>query len=187
MLKLALSDAREHYRNYLVYFLGPPYMTAEFHSLRREENGTQVRLVSLRPRSARNLADAWEGKALAELENGSKESSAFEFQAMSRLRYLGPAVTSPQCQSCHPAGERPNSVRGGISVSVPLQRYVAFARAHTWSLLPKFAALWALGLAGVGFATRNLGKWMVHEKQAQDALRESETRLSKVVAAGLSG
>jgi PAS domain S-box-containing protein len=188
MISLALTEARGLYNSHLE-FLSPEYMTRQNHILQRDkENGAHEHLIGLVPDRPRNAPDSWELAGLRLLQQGNKEVNLFDYGNPPRLRYLGPVVMRGECQACHRSKDyRIGSIYGGVSVTVPLQPFMDEAQQHSRSLIPKFAFLWCLGLLGIGIAIRNLGKRVAQEKQAQDALRVSEERLSNVVDAAQDG
>ena len=68
---------------------------------------------------------------------------------------MQPLVTVPTCLRCHEeAGRKPGTVRGGISVTVPMSRFVS-AGASLRLGLAHFA-LWLAGMTGLIFGARNL-------------------------------
>jgi hypothetical protein len=83
---------------------------------------------------------------------------------------MRPLITVPACLRCHEeAGHKPGEIRGGISVTVPMSRFVnpgtdlRLGMAHL--------ALWFVGMTGLTFGARNLQRHM-RARQRAEAERE---------------
>jgi hypothetical protein len=81
-----------------------------------------------------------------------------------------PLVTVPACLRCHEEADRkPGAIRGGISVTVPMSRFVnpgadlRLGMAHL--------ALWGVGITGLIFGVRDL-RGHIRARQRAEAERE---------------
>ncbi len=109
--------------------INPEYMTRELSKLLEKENGIKIHITSLKLLSPTNQADAWEEKALAKFERGSKEEMGLVGSHQSAtFRYMAPLKTESTCLTCHAKqGHKVGDVRGGLSVSfsyVPFQKAI---------------------------------------------------------------
>jgi len=161
-----------------VYTLvNPAYMTRMLHELGAKEFGLRGHITSLRPIRPENAADAWEQKALQRFETGAREYWEEETSATRpQLRYMGALITVEGCLRCHASqGYRVGDVRGGISVTVPLDQGLGLIGGmQNPTILLGTGLLWLLGLGVILMAGRwNLG--LLQDRQrAQEALRESQ-------------
>ena len=127
--------------------INPAYMTRQIHELSNKQYGTKGHITSLNPINPINKADAWEEKALKSFEKGIKEVCSVEITGdTSYLRYMKPMITEKGCLKCHEfQGYKVGDIRGGISVSVSMENYLATARVNK-----KNALFLHLGIFGVG-------------------------------------
>lgn len=139
--------------------VNPAYMTRMVHEIGSSEYGLQGHITSLRPIRPENAADPWERKALEWFERGSREFSEVVQQDGRRvLRYMGAFQVEQSCLPCHAQqGYRVGQVRGGISVTVPMETGPVFAGlSHRAMSALIVAALWILGGTGIAAWTRRL-------------------------------
>ncbi|MDI6901380.1 MAG: diguanylate cyclase [Anaerosomatales bacterium] len=108
----------------------PAAMTREVSEIVDARDGVSFRLVSERPLNPGNAPDAWEREALAAFEEGAEEHSALADGDALAFRYMRPLATEQACLTCHAGqGYSVGDVRGGLSVTVPIEPYMAgFAR-----------------------------------------------------------
>ena len=125
----------------------------------------------MRPFNAANRADDWERRALEAFEQGRKEVYSVEtVQGERSLRLMQPLVTVPTCLRCHEeTGRKPGTIRGGISVTVPMSRF-ASAGTNLRLGLAHFA-LWLVGMTALVFGARNL-RGHLQARQRAEAERE---------------
>ena len=79
-------------------------------------------LIHFRPETA---PDAWETKQLQAFEKGQTRSQEIiDENGTTYLRYMQPLITQESCLKCHAfQGYKVGDVRGGVSISVPLESY----------------------------------------------------------------
>ena len=151
--------------------LNPAVVSRELLEQQESQTGIRGHLTSLRPLRAANRPDDWERQALQEFEKGRKEVSSLEtVQGKRFFRMMYPLVTVPACLRCHEEADRkPGAIRGGISVTVPMSRFVnpgadlRLGMAHL--------ALWGLGITGLIFGVRDL-RGHIRARQRAEAERE---------------
>ncbi len=103
--------------------VNPAYMTRLVFELGEREYGMLSHITSLKPIRPKNKADPWETKALKAFEQGVKEvSSLATLKGKPYLRLMKPLITEKPCLRCHARqGYEEGDIRGGISVSIPLE------------------------------------------------------------------
>jgi PAS domain S-box-containing protein len=97
-------------------------------------------------------------------------------------------IAEQDCLKCHDfQGYRVGDIRGGVSVSVPMNAYMEARRQEILSHGISFGILWTLGLIGIGFATYVLKRGIRARDEAEESLRISEKRYSTLVDSSLTG
>ena len=110
-----------------------------------------------------NTPDEWQKKVLDEFDNGVKEVIAeTKINGDPYLRYMKPMVMKEGCVKCHGhLGFKVGDIRGGVSVSIPLNPFMEAATATSNSIKNSHTFVWFLGCIGiVGFfwSSRNREK-----------------------------
>ncbi len=127
--------------------VNPAYMTRQVHELGLEQYGSRGHITSLKPVRPANAADEWETKALRAFEQGAKEvSSIVKFDNQKYMRLMRPMITEQNCLKCHAEqGYKVGELRGGISVSVPMEPIQAITMGHILTLTMSFCVMAAGG------------------------------------------
>lgn len=156
--------------------LNSSYMNRQVQEMMREQ-GTPVRshISSLKPINPVNSPDSWETGALQQFEQGAKEVAGVEARedGSRYYRFMKPMVTEQACLKCHDhQGYKVGDIRGGISVTVPIDEALAQVEAEEQRLIAGHGLVWLLGLAGM----------FVYGRQQRKAIlavagREAEVRL----------
>jgi hypothetical protein len=151
--------------------LNPVVVSRQVFELQEQQTGIRGHVTSLRPLRAANSPDDWERRALEEFEKGRQEVRSTEkVQGETCFRMMRPLVTVSACLRCHEeAGRKPGEIRGGISVTVPMNRFVSPGTNLQLGLA--HLALWLLGMTGLIFGARNL---QAHLQARQRAEAERE-------------
>lgn len=107
--------------------INPAYLTRLVFETINIKAGSLVidRITSLKPFNPSNAPDEWEKKALFEFNKGTKEiSGIFSINDKPFFRLMRPFIAEKGCLSCHGVqGYKEGDIRGGISVSIPLESY----------------------------------------------------------------
>lgn len=165
--------------------INPAYMTRQVLELARERNTILGHITSLKPLRPENKADAWETAALQSFEQGTTEYSAITLIDGQRyFRLMRPLYVDAACLKCHAQqGYREGEVRGGLSVAVPVYKLLEEQSDFT-GLVLTHAAMWLLGMAGIGIAALHLVRQARYLVESNTALehevmtrREAEARL----------
>ena len=131
--------------------VNPAYMTRLVHESSSRLYGVRGHLTSLNPIRPENKPDTWEASALKEIEKGIDEVTvpAVEIDGKMYLRQIRSFVTEKTCLKCHASqGYSEGDIRGGISVSVPLDGYYAIYRADRDQTLLSYSIIWVIGVCG---------------------------------------
>jgi len=156
-LKVSDRDVMTPLRKPLT-LINPAYMTRQVHELAEEKYGVRGHITSLNPIRPDNAPDPWETEALRAFERGKTEDSSVEkMEGEGYMRLMRPLITEKGCLKCHAAqGYQEGDIRGGISVSVPLEPLWAISRMHVLTLVLGHVLLWLMGLAGIVLGTKRL-------------------------------
>jgi signal transduction histidine kinase/CheY-like chemotaxis protein len=161
--------------------VNPAYMTRQVFTMASLQKGTQGHITSLNPIRPENKADAWESLALKKFESGDSEYSGIELiNDVPHLRFMKFLKVENGCLKCHGnQGYKLGDIRGGISVSVPLEQYYIVAAMHTSTLITNhllvYFALMILGTLGFLRILREMKKRI----KMQSTLIEHEVILKK--------
>jgi diguanylate cyclase (GGDEF)-like protein/PAS domain S-box-containing protein len=145
--------------------MNPAYMLREMMADFGELYGIKGRIVGIVYLNPNNEADEWEASAIRRFSTGEIDElvDVSPIDGQPYMRLISPMIMQESCQKCHGHLGFPNgSVRGAVSVSVPLASYSrAEMKAHV-TIAGTHGGIWLLGLAGIGFggrrAARHLGE-----------------------------
>lgn len=126
--------------------INPVYMTRQVLTIAKGRPGVIGHVTSLKPLRPLNAADEWEAEALKKFESGLTEYSSIEKIAdREYLRFMSPMKTDKDCLGCHGhQGYKVGDVRGGISVSVPMEKYNVIATSRINSLIVTHVIIYLL-------------------------------------------
>ena len=150
--------------------LNPAYMTRQIYELAQKSGLPRGHLTSLKPLRPQNAPDPWEKKALEAFEHGKEEvSEVVSIDGQPSMRLMRPFRIDPSCLTCHEEqGYKVGDIRGGISVSVPMNP-IMDKGLHTWSLVLGHVVLWMLGVVGIVLAGRQISASTAEAMAAQEA------------------
>jgi PAS domain S-box-containing protein len=155
------------------------YMTRQVHSIAESQYGIKGHITSLRPIRPENKADVWETKALKLFEKGDEEFSSIEkMDGKEYLRYMHLMKVENNCLKCHSnQGYKLGDIRGGISVSVPLDKYDQIALSHSKTLIVTYLLIYFLLITLSIFAYKRFLKEMIKRNLIQQKVIEREAAL----------
>jgi PAS domain S-box-containing protein len=159
--------------------MNPAYMVRQMGGLFSELYGVIGHITSLKPLRPENAPDEWEKKALMSFEEGKLEvSEIINLDNKSYLRLMRPVFAEKPCLKCHAhQGYKEGDVRGGISVSIPMEPYLKKEREDSIIHLLSLSFIWFLGICGIGVGMKSLKqRW-----QAEEEKRTSEHRYHELV------
>ena len=164
----------------LLTLMNPAYMTRQVHELSEKEYGVRGHITSLNPIRPENAPDPWEAEALQAFERGETEiSSVEETEGEEYIRLMRPLITEKGCLECHAKqGYQEGDIRGGISVSVPMEPLRAIERKRILTFALAHGLLWLAGLSGIVLGTQRLRRSDRERRQVEWALGERVKELT---------
>ena len=164
--------------------LNPVTVSRQVFDMQAQQRGVRVQghITSLRPVNPANRADDWERRALQAFERKSNEVYSVEMvQGKRSLRLMQPLVTVRTCLRCHEeAGRKPDTIRGGISVTVPMSQFAS--PGSNLRLGMAHFALWLVGMTGLVFGARNLRGHLQERKRAEPERERLIAELQEALA-----
>jgi two-component system, cell cycle sensor histidine kinase and response regulator CckA len=169
--------------------VNPAYMTRQVHEMDQGEYGARGHITSLKPIRPGNAADPWESAGLRAFEKGSAEVSSIEIaEGRSIMRLMRPMIVEPGCLKCHQKqGYREGDIRGGLSVSIPMEPYKKSAAKAAVPIVTVHLALAGLGLMGIWVGDYKLRRHLLHRTRAEQSLREMVAEQQKTSMALKAG
>ena len=161
--------------------INPAYMTRQIAEIASKDEQVQFHITSLNPIRAVNKPYPWEEKALRQFSKGEK-TEYFEWDINSKgnsyFRYIGPLWTEKVCLKCHaPQGYSKGSLRGGISITIPINTVLLASQKHVIVILLGHFIIWVLGSLGLFLSARYIKK---RNLQRENLLKNLQQALSEV-------
>lgn len=169
--------------------INPAYMTRLVHELMQTESGVKGHITSKDPIRPENKPDAWETNALTLFEKGLKELSSIEkVNGIEYMRYMAPLKTEKPCLICHAfQGYKEGDIRGGISVSVPMDAYKSIVKKDIlWRSLTHLM-MWLIGLGVIAIGSNWIVRSENEQKMMSRKLEESEKRYRSIFDNAIEG
>ena len=136
--------------------MNPAWMMRELYEQTASRYGVIGHLTSDRLMRDENAPDDWERLALHSFAAGSDEViEEIDIAGRPYLRFMRPLFVLEECLKCHESqGYGVGDLRGGISISVPLDPYLNSAHRLRAITLTSYSGIWAVGLLGIIFGWR---------------------------------
>ncbi|MEA3494637.1 MAG: DUF3365 domain-containing protein [Bacteroidota bacterium] len=163
--------------------MNPAWALRQMNEDYSEIYGVFGHITSLLPLREQNAPDEWEQKALELFEKGETEVLEFiESDSNTYLRLMQPLITVEGCLKCHGhQGYKIGDVRGGVSVTIPLNSYYAEKQKAKINAILSFFLIWLIGVIAIIVAFRFIKKSIIEQEQAKRLLHESHNSLEKNV------
>jgi two-component system, chemotaxis family, sensor kinase Cph1 len=155
----------------ILTLMNPAYMLREMMDHYADLYGIRAHITSLKYFRNETAPDDWERSALLSFEGGEGRDlwEVAEMQGNPYLRFMKPLVTEKGCLLCHQEqGYKEGDIRGGVSVSVPLAPYLDLQKREMAKHGISFGILWILGLGGIAFSGRSLGRHLLERQKMED-------------------
>jgi len=166
--------------------INPAYMNRQVHEIELSRTGSRGHLTSLRPVRPGNAPDEWEREALEAMVTGREEYSGIqEMDGREYMRYMRPLTTEEACLKCHEQhGYRVGQIRGGLSVSTPMEPFRKAVEASTRAIWFWHVFTWFVGIVGIAFSANRLTQYFrrqeISEQLIRDSLQEKEVLLREI-------
>lgn len=163
--------------------MNPAYMLRQVMEDHENLYGVRGHITSLKHFRPETAPDEWETSALQAFERGVKEISEFaNMNGKSYFRYMAPISVQEGCLKCHGhQGYKVGDTRGGVSVSVPMARYLANQHRQTITYATALGFIWLLGLSGLIWAHRTIQQRMRQQQRAETELQTAHDELEQRV------
>ncbi|MBD3307334.1 DUF3365 domain-containing protein [candidate division KSB3 bacterium] len=157
--------------------VNPAYMTRQVHELAAAEYNIYGHITSRNPIRPQNMADPWEAARLAAFEHGELDDthSVEPLNGEMQMRLIRPLVTNENCLKCHAVqGYQEGDIRGGLSVSIPMQPLWKMESLQIFRLVIGHLLLWLAGSGGIVFAAYRLNRSEQDRLRAEDELWQAK-------------
>ncbi|MBM4349468.1 MAG: DUF3365 domain-containing protein [Deltaproteobacteria bacterium] len=166
--------------------MNPAYMSRQVYELQEKESGVKGHITSLKPVNPVNVPDPWEERGLKAFELGQPEVSSVEkINGKDYMRLMRPLITGKDCLRCHgDYGSKEGEIRGGISVSIPMEPLWVFMNSRIRTISLSHLLLGGIGLTaifwGMGRIKREDLKRRMVEEEREKLIQELEETVIKV-------
>jgi diguanylate cyclase (GGDEF)-like protein/PAS domain S-box-containing protein len=136
--------------------INPAYMMRQMTNEFEDSYGVKGKITGKIVLNPINRADDWQKKALTKFETSSIEEFYEEqlIDGKSYLRYMKPMYMTKGCEKCHGhLGFKEGDLRGGVSVSIPLSKYLSNADETKTSISITHLVLWIVGIFVIAVVT----------------------------------
>ncbi len=155
--------------------MNPAYMVRQLNEDFAKWFGAEGHITSLKLLREENAPDAWETRALKLFEQGVEEVSEVTRKGGHLyMRLMRPMIAEKGCLKCHGhQGYEVGDIRGGVSVTIPIRKFLSTERHQILFDGISFGSLWLFGLMGLGGAGKRLTRY-------ESELRASEQKFHSV-------
>jgi PAS domain S-box-containing protein len=169
--------------------MNPAYMVRQVMEHYDSLHSIRGRITGLRHFREETAPDEWETRALLSFEGGRDEALEFTDTAGGPyLRLMRPLKTEESCLKCHGVqGDLVGSIRGGISLSAPIGRYLEYRRKEIATHGLSFLALWLFGFGAIGSAGRRLLRGLREQDSAEALLRALQNNYRTLIDNSMTG
>ena len=163
--------------------MNPAYMMRQTMEKYESLYGIRGHITSLKYLRPETAPDKWEKSALQKFERGVQEISEFtKINGKPYFRYMAPMIVKNGCLNCHGhQGYKVGDIRGGVSVSVPMEPYLTNQNRQIILYAFSLGLLWLLGFSGLVWADHGLRNRTKERDRAEAKLHEAHDKLEKRV------
>ncbi len=169
--------------------VNPAYMTRMVHELAWDQYKMKGHIASLKAVNPKNNPDEWEKKVLKKFEQGEKDYYSIEKEdGNNYLRYMGPMVTEEACLKCHAyQGYKTGDIKGGISISVPLNEYELIYHSAVLKHSLIFGVVFLFSILLIFIAYRVISREVKKRMLIQKKELEYGERHKKIIQSAIDG
>ncbi len=155
--------------------MNPAYMLRQIMGENSRLFGIKGHITSMQLTNPINQPDEWEKTALESFQQGAQEATTVvDIDGKPHLRMIRPILMEKGCLKCHAdTGVKLGEVRGGISVSVPMEPIYSASRAQDRNIKLFHGAAWLLGTGLIGLAA-----WFSKRESAERVRAEHAEELA---------
>lgn len=147
--------------------INPAYMTRQLSELADSRHGNKFRIAGFRPLNPANALEPWEADALLRIGHDGTDKAVTLFRVENGKRffkYLMPLRIERPCLVCHgKQGYRPGELKGGIVISIPLERHDAIHAERSKHTLISLSMVGLVSILFTAFITRRLSRRLSEE------------------------
>ena len=161
--------------------MNPAYMMSQMTREFEETYGVKGKITGQVLLNPKNKPDSWELAALKAFDGGLQEIvETTMIGDQPYVRLMRPMVMKKGCDLCHGhLGFKEGDIRGGVSVSVPLNKYLSAAQDSKQSIFIAHGGAWLVGMLGIGFAVYRGRQYETEREQAVVEIREAKEQAEK--------
>jgi len=142
--------------NQQLTLMNPAYILTQMMKDYANLYGTKGHITSKILLNPKNKPDSWERQALDTIEITRKPvMSMTKINNKDYLRYLNPLVIKQPCLKCHAfQGYKLGDIRGGVSVSIPMDRHYKLAYDNSALISLTLLLIWLIGLGAIYYGRK---------------------------------
>jgi len=146
--------------------MNPAYTLSQMMKDYTKLYGVKTHITSKKLLNPKNKPDEWETYALENIETSHKQYYELsDIEGKEYLRLMNPLVTKKSCLKCHAfQGYKVGDIRGGVSVSIPMESLYKDALKSTLLVSGLFFFIWILGMFGIRFFKNKISGY-INEKE----------------------
>ncbi|MCW8930064.1 MAG: EAL domain-containing protein [Gammaproteobacteria bacterium] len=161
--------------------MNPAYMMRQMTTEFEKKYGIKGKITGKIQLNPVNKPDEWQLKALNLFES-KKVKEIIEQQTIDGqpyLRYMKPMYMTKGCVKCHGIlGFKDGDLRGGVSVSIPLEQYFLTASETGRNILITHIIIWIIGFLAIIFMAKIINKMLT--LMSHEAMHDCLTHLPNI-------
>jgi PAS domain S-box-containing protein len=163
--------------------INPAHMTRQVYEFEQKLYDIRGRIVSLKPIHPNNSPDEWERAALLQFEEGVEDVVELTNQDdKTFVRVMAPIIVQQSCLKCHAEqGYKAGDIRGGVSITLPMERIVVLLRQHFQSSVFYHLLIYLIGLTGLGIFYFQTSRQLIKRAMMEEQLSSQEQYLRGIV------
>ncbi len=156
--------------------MNPAFMMSQMTSEFDDDYGIKGSITGQVLLNPENAPDKWELKALKLFDEGVKELVEHsEIDGGLYLRLMKPMIMEEGCMKCHGhLGFNVGDIRGGISVSIPLEPYIDASNENRFFIVISHLFLWLVGAVTIFVFQKIMSNKVDLQYQAEIKLQSNE-------------